>query len=79
MNEAIDSLKKANASDINSADNWLLLGRAYSLKGEFMMCNQCINQYEAMTGSKCNAESVKGISESVNKIRSEVLSEDKMR
>lgn len=26
------------------------LGRVYAVKGQFAMCNQCLNQYELMVG-----------------------------
>jgi hypothetical protein len=45
LEEALDSLKKANVSDISNEENWFWLAKIFALKGNFIMCNQCVNQY----------------------------------
>lgn len=48
----MECLRKANISDIDNAENWVWLAKVYALKGQFSMCNQCLNQYELMTGKQ---------------------------
>jgi len=39
-------------ADINNSENWLWLTKIYAQKQNFVMCNQCLNQYEFMAGKQ---------------------------
>ena len=49
------------------------------MKKNFIMCNQCVNQYEVLQGKRCEVETGKDIIDLLSKGSSEVLCEEKMR
>lgn len=79
LEEALDSLKKANVSDISNEENWFWLAKIFALKGNFIMCNQCVNQYELLLGKKCRGDQVRDILEDLKSVSSDILLEEKMR
>jgi hypothetical protein len=75
---ALECLRKANLSDISNGENWLWLAKIYTMQGNFVMCNQCINQYE-LTSPRVASPIYASILQQLKHKASPNLCEEKLR
>jgi hypothetical protein len=79
FDDSLECLKKANSLDITNSENWLWLAKVYTAKGSFVMCNQCVNQYEVMVQRGYNSSTYSDLLTNLKQKKSTNLCEERLR